>query len=61
MSRMTNDVGEVESSVVGTLEGWIRDPLTIIVTLLVLFLISPQLTLFILILIIITDYFFLFF
>jgi subfamily B ATP-binding cassette protein MsbA len=51
MSRMTNDVGEIEGSVVGTLEGWIRDPLTIIVTLTVLFLISFQLTLFILILI----------
>ena len=51
MSRMTNDVGEVEGSVVGTLEGWIRDPMTIIVTLTVLFLISVQLTLFILILI----------
>ncbi len=51
MSRMTNDVGEVEGSVVGTLEGWIRDPLTIIVTLTVLFFISAQLTLFILILI----------
>jgi ATP-binding cassette, subfamily B, bacterial MsbA len=51
MSRMSNDVGEVESSVVGTLEGWIRDPMTIIVTLTVLFTISVQLTLFILILI----------
>jgi ATP-binding cassette, subfamily B, bacterial MsbA len=51
MSRMTNDVAEVESSVVGTLEGWIRDPMTIIVTLAVLFLISPGLTLFILVLI----------
>lgn len=51
MSRMTNDVSEVESSVVGTLEGWIRDPMTIIVTLTVLFLISVHLTLFILILI----------
>ena len=51
MSRMTSDVGEVESSVVGTLEGWIRDPLTIIVTLVVLLVISFQLTLFILILI----------
>ena len=51
MSRIANDVGEVEGSVVGTLEGWIRDPLTIIVTLTVLFLISFQLTLFILILI----------
>lgn len=51
MSRMTNDVGEVEGSVVGTLEGWIRDPMTIIVTLVVLCLISYELTLFILILI----------
>ncbi|MBI5857661.1 MAG: ABC transporter ATP-binding protein [Sphingobacteriales bacterium] len=51
MSRMTNDIGEVEGSVVGTLEGWIRDPMTIIVTLAVLFLISAELTLFILILI----------
>ena len=51
MSRMTNDVSEVESSVVGTLEGWIRDPMTIIVTLTVLFLISVQLSLFILIII----------
>lgn len=51
MSRISNDVGEVEGSVVGTLEGWIRDPMTILVTLTVLFLISPQMTLFILILI----------
>lgn len=51
MSRMTNDIGEVDSSVVGTLEGWIRDPMTIIITLAVLFVISAQLTLFILILI----------
>ncbi|MBI3139657.1 MAG: ABC transporter ATP-binding protein [Sphingobacteriales bacterium] len=51
MSRMTNDVNEVETSVVGTLEGWIRDPMTIIITLAALFLISYQLTLFILVLI----------
>lgn len=51
MSRMTNDVGEVEGSVIGALEGWIRDPMTITVTLVVLFLISAKLTLFILILI----------
>jgi subfamily B ATP-binding cassette protein MsbA len=48
MSRMSNDIGEVESSVVGTLEGWFRDPLTILINLFVLFYISPQLTLFIL-------------
>jgi ATP-binding cassette, subfamily B, bacterial MsbA len=51
MSRMTNDIGEVETSVVGTLEGWIRDPMTIIVTLTFLLIISPGLTLFILLLI----------
>jgi ATP-binding cassette, subfamily B, bacterial MsbA len=49
MSRMSNDIGEVESSVVGTLEGWFRDPLTIIITLTALLLLSYQLTLFILI------------
>jgi subfamily B ATP-binding cassette protein MsbA len=48
ISRMTNDVGEVESSVVGTLEGWVRDPLTIIITLAFLIFISFQLTLFVL-------------
>lgn len=51
ISRMTNDVYEVEVSLIGALEGWIRDPLTILITLSVLFLISPQLTLFILLLI----------
>ncbi len=47
---MTTDVAEVETSVVGTLEGWIRDPLTILITLGVLFFISPQLTSFIIVL-----------
>lgn len=47
ISRMTNDVSEVEYSVVGTLEGWIRDPLTIIITLAFLLFISPILTLFV--------------
>ncbi len=48
MSRLTTDVGEIEGSVVGTLEGWVRDPLTILINLTVLFYISPKLTLFIL-------------
>ncbi len=48
ISRITNDVNEIESSVVGTLEGWVRDPLTIIINFTVLFYISPQLTFFIL-------------
>jgi subfamily B ATP-binding cassette protein MsbA len=49
ISRITNDVSEVESSVVGTLEGWVRDPLTIILTLAALLFISYQLTLFVLV------------
>ena len=49
ISRITNDMGEVETSVVGTLEGWIRDPLTILIYFTVLFIYSPQLTIFILI------------
>ena len=49
MSRMTNDVNEVEASVIGTLEGWVKDPLAIIINLSVLFYLSPRLTLFILI------------
>lgn len=50
MSRTTNDLAEVETSVVGTLEGWIRDPLTILIVLGSLFILSPQLTLFLLLL-----------
>jgi subfamily B ATP-binding cassette protein MsbA len=49
ISRTTNDVAEVESSLVGALEGWIRDPLTILINFAVLFYISPQLTVAILI------------
>lgn len=49
ISRMTNDVGEVEASVIGTLEGWVRDPLNIIITLITLLIISVQLTLFVLV------------
>jgi subfamily B ATP-binding cassette protein MsbA len=44
MSRITTDVGEVEGSVVGTLEGWVKDPLTILIYLGVLFYFSPLLT-----------------
>ncbi|HJS55142.1 MAG TPA: ABC transporter ATP-binding protein [Chitinophagaceae bacterium] len=47
ISRITNDVNEVEGSVVSTLEGWVRDPLTILLNFAVLFYLSPQLTFFI--------------
>lgn len=49
MSRMTNDIYEIEISVISTLEGWVKDPLSIIINLFVLFYISPELTSFILI------------
>jgi subfamily B ATP-binding cassette protein MsbA len=49
MSRMTNDIGELEGSVVGTLEGFIKDPLNIIIILATLIYISPALSLFLLI------------
>lgn len=51
MSRFTNDIYEVETSVVGALEGWIKEPLTILFTLGTLFFISPLLTGFLLLLI----------
>ncbi len=51
ISRITNDISEVENSVVGVLEGWIRDPLTIILNIGFLFYMSPQLTMFLIILI----------
>jgi subfamily B ATP-binding cassette protein MsbA len=49
MSRLTNDVYEVENSLVGALEGWVRDPMTILINFIVLFFISPSLTLAILV------------
>ncbi len=49
MSRITNDISEVENSIVGTLEGWVRDPMQIILNLIALFLLSAQLTLFLLV------------
>ncbi len=56
ISRITNDVSEVEGSVVGALEGYVRDPLTIIFNFTVLFLISPQLTGFLLFFIPVVGY-----
>ncbi|HEX8677774.1 MAG TPA: ABC transporter transmembrane domain-containing protein, partial [Segetibacter sp.] len=49
MSRMTNDIGELEGSIVSTMEGFIKDPLNIIIILGTLIFISPQLSLFLLI------------
>lgn len=50
ISRMTNDVGEIEGSIVSTLEGLIKDPLTILINLAYMVYLSPMLSLFLLIL-----------
>jgi len=50
MARMSNDIYEVEASVLSTMDGLVKDPLNIIGYLLVLFFLSYQLTLFIFVL-----------
>lgn len=50
LSRMTNDVNEVEASIMSALDVLFKDPLMILIYLLTLFVISWQLTLFVLIL-----------
>src|SRR5260221_1457121 len=53
---MTNDIYEIESSVVSTLEGLIKDPLTIIGYLAYMIYLSPHLSLFLVILLPITGF-----
>jgi subfamily B ATP-binding cassette protein MsbA len=48
VSRMTNDVNEVEVSVMSVIESIIREPITIVFTLIAMIAISPMLTLFLL-------------
>ncbi len=55
-SRMSNDAQEIEWSVLGTLEGLIKEPLTLLVILTVLVMLSPQLSLFLLILLPLTAF-----
>ncbi|MEM8968377.1 MAG: ABC transporter ATP-binding protein, partial [Bacteroidota bacterium] len=55
MSRMTNDVQEVENSVVNTLKVAFRDPATIIGYFAVLLLMSPQLTVFVLLVLVLSG------
>ncbi|MEO6549837.1 MAG: ABC transporter ATP-binding protein [Ferruginibacter sp.] len=50
MSRMTGDIGEIQSSIVQTLEGFIKDPVTILGFLIYMVYLSPKLSLFLLIL-----------
>lgn len=50
ISRMTNDVSEVEASIMSSLDILFKDPIMILVYLITLFVISWQLTLFVLLL-----------
>nr|WP_321228319.1 ABC transporter ATP-binding protein [uncultured Psychroserpens sp.] len=47
MARISNDVQEIQSSFLSILELIVREPLTIIFTIIMMLLISPQLTLFV--------------
>ena len=55
-SRMSNDANEIEWSIISTLEGLIKEPLTILIILSVLIFLSPQLSLFLLILLPLTGF-----
>ena len=57
ISRMTNDVNEVEASIMSALDILFKDPVMILVYLITLFVISWQLTLFVLILMPIAIFF----
>lgn len=46
ISRMTNDVQEVESSIVATIQAIVKEPVTIILTFVVLFYLSTELVFF---------------
>ena len=56
IARMTSDVQEVENSFLTSLETIVREPLTIILTLISMFAISAKLTLFVLILLPISGF-----
>jgi len=56
ISRMSNDANEIEWSVMSTLEGLIREPLTILIILIALVYTSPTLSLFLLVLLPVTGF-----
>ena len=56
MARMTTDILEIEVSIMTSLEIVFKDPLKILIFLYALFLISPQLTLFVLVLLPVTGF-----
>ncbi|HNE51385.1 MAG TPA: ABC transporter transmembrane domain-containing protein, partial [Chitinophagales bacterium] len=56
LTRLTNDVQEVEYGILHFLEVAFKEPVTIIATLLTMLLLSPQLTLFVLIILPLSGY-----
>ncbi|NIM34391.1 MAG: ATP-binding cassette domain-containing protein [Hydrotalea flava] len=56
ISRMSNDANEIEWSIIGTLEGLVKDPLNIIIILFTLVFLSPALSLFLLVLLPLTGF-----
>ncbi len=56
LARITNDVQEVEYSIMNYLEMLVRDPITILAFLFFMLSMSPQLTLFVLVILPITGY-----
>jgi subfamily B ATP-binding cassette protein MsbA len=56
MSRMSNDMNEIEWSIIGTMEGLIREPLTILIIVATLIFLSPMLSLFLLVLLPLTGF-----
>lgn len=56
ISRMTNDTWELEGNVVNTMEGLVKEPLTLIVYLFTLVFLSPQLSLFLFIFLPLTGF-----
>lgn len=56
MSRMTNDVQEVEWTIMTSLEMMFRDPFSIVIYLISLVMISPQLTLFVVLILPVSGY-----
>jgi ATP-binding cassette, subfamily B, bacterial MsbA len=56
MARMTNDVQEIEWSIMSSLEMLFRDPINILSFAVTLFFISPELTLFVMVLLPVSGY-----
>lgn len=57
ISRMTNDINEVELSIMSVLEVFVREPFTILFTIAVMVAISPQMTLFLVLFLPVSGFF----